>query len=339
VLVAARTRPGDAGQLIRAEAAAVDSALPGSPEDPTEIAKNMGSVLAQNEPLAELLSGIISNDRTLSEPTTASLRDDIGPFLDLGHFDLVVSVLQRGRRQLVDQVRNDIEEVQQRCLAPLPFSAAQPTAHRGSSGSANKTTVRRRRAHDQKVRDRLGVKGERVALAAVLEALFGLPREAQDRVIDELVVMLENIATGDIVDGLVASARAAQSAWDDDDRIEALVGFLHVAQVSDDFGFDLLGYLAPFTGTEPRPLFLEVKNSANRRFIASAAEWRRAEQQGDRYSFLVVVRDPKSESPLALELVPDPSELFRRGQISLEEDSWWIGYVPDAMPAHEAPIS
>ena len=337
VLVAARTRLGDAGQLIRAEAAAVDSALPASPEDPTEIAMSLGSVLAQNEPLAGLLSGIIANDRTLSEPTTASLRDDVGPFLDLGHFDLVVRVLQKGRRQLVDQVREDIEEVEQRCLSPLPFSAAQPPTHRRSSGPADKTTIRRRRAHDQKVRDRLGARGERVALAAVLEALFRLSREEQDRVIDELVVMLENIATSDIVDSLVASARTAQLASDDDDRVEALVGFLHVAQVSDDFGFDLLGYLAPFTGTEPRPLFLEVKNSANRSFIASAAEWRRAEQQGDGYSFLVVLRDPKSESPLALELVPDPSELFKRGQISLEEESWGVGYVPTASPLPTTP--
>jgi hypothetical protein len=340
VLVAARTGAGDAGQAIRAEAVAVDSSLPAAPGDPTELAHSLAAVLIRNSELAELLSGLLTNDRSLSEPTTAALRGEIGPFLDLGHFDRVVNILQHGRRQLVDQVRQDIEDVKQRLLLPLPFSTAQPPARRPPVAATDKTTVRPRRAHDQRVRDRLGVKGERVALAAVLDALFSLPRDKQDRVIDELVEMLESIANqGGIVDNLVANARAAQSASDEDDRIEALVGFLHVAQVSDDFGFDLLGYLAPFSGTAPRPLFLEVKNSASRRFIASAPEWRRAEQQRDRYSFLVVLRDPKSENPLALELVPDPSELFRRGQISLEEESWSVGYVPDPPPASETPLS
>jgi hypothetical protein len=340
VLVAARTGVGDAGQTIRAEAVAVDSSLPASPRDPTELAHSLAAVLIRNSELAELLSGLLTNDRSLSEPTMTALRGEIGPFLDLAHFDRVVTILQHGRRQLVDQVRQDIEDIQQRQLSPLPFSAAQPATRRPAVAPADKTTVLPRRAHDQRVRDRLGVKGERVALAAVLDALFSLPRDEQDRVIDELVEMLESIANqGSIVDNLVANARAAQSASDEDDRIEALVGFLHVAQVSDSFGFDLLGYLAPFSGTAPRPLFLEVKNSASRRFIASAPEWRRAEQQRDRYSFLVVLRDPKSENPLALELVPDPSELFRRGQISLEEESWSVGYIPDPPPGHETPLS
>lgn len=68
---------------------------------------------------------------------------------------------------------------------------------------------------------------------------------------------------------MVGEARAAQASADDDDRLESLVGFLHVAQESDDFGFDLLGYLSPYAGSDPRPLLLEVKNSANRQFIAS----------------------------------------------------------------------
>ena len=36
-----------------------------------------------------------------------------------------------------------------------------------------------------------------------------------------------------------------------------------------DFGFDVLGYLAPFVGAAPCPLLLEVKNAAERSFIAS----------------------------------------------------------------------
>jgi hypothetical protein len=165
-------------------------------------------------------------------------------------------------------------------------------------------------------------------LAAVLGELLAMSRDDQDRVVEMLAALLMSVAGGDIVNRMVADARAAQTATDEDDRLESLARFLHVAQASDDFGFDLLGYLSPFVGSDPRPLLLEVKNSANRRFIASTAEWRRAEEQADRYAFFVVVRDPKSEAPAALELIPDPSELFRLGQIARDEDSWSIAYTP-----------
>lgn len=182
--------------------------------------------------------------------------------------------------------------------------------------------------HDQKTRDRLGIKGERVALAAVLDQLVALPTAGLSAVIDQLVELLTDVASGEIVDRLVAEAHTAQSSTDEDDRLEALVRFLHVAQESDDFGFDVLGYLAPYQNAAPRPLLLEVKNSANRRFIASIAEWRRAEEQGDRYAFFVVVRQPKSDVPASLELIPDPGELLRLGQISRDEDSWAVAYDP-----------
>ena len=307
----------------------MDGSLPASPNDTSEVAASLASALADNAALADMLGLRIEDDRSLSEPTIAALRADIGPFLDLHHFDRVVSVLLRGRRQIVDQVRQDIDEVRELQLAPAPFAAAQPPArHPASKGRYKKTVVRPRRPHDQRVRDRLGIKGERVALAAVLDAMLALPRANQDRIIDELVELLKSLAGGEIVDRMVADARSAQTAADDDDRLESLAGFLHVAQASDDFGFDLLGYLSPFVGSEPRPLLLEVKNSANRQFIASTAEWRRAEEQGASYAFFVVVRDPGSETPAALELVPDPSELFRLGQIARDEDSWSIAYTP-----------
>lgn len=337
VVISARTRPGDPGHVIRAEAAKVDAQLPASPATNAELVDGLRETLAENVELADLLADEVELDRSLAEPNLTALRGELGPFLDLEHLDRVVAVLQRGRRQLVDQIRLDIATVQEQGLAPAPFAGGQPAGRRVRARSAAKTTVRARRAHDQRVRDRLGQQGERVALAAVLNALLDRPRSQQDEIIDDLAVLLADVAQGPIVDRLVADARNAQSAIDDDDRLESLVNFLHVAQASDDFGFDLLGFLAPYVGELSRPLLLEVKSSADRQFIVSVPEWRRAEEQGDRYAFLVVVRGTRNDAAVTLELVPDPSELLRHEQIARDEESWLVAYTPaTSVPEAEA---
>lgn len=328
ILVAARTMNGDSGHLIRTQATAVDAEVPASPETPLDIANSLRIILAGREDLADLLFERISGDRALTDPTVQALRPEVAPIMDVHHLDRVIGVLQRGRRQLVDQVRQDLDDLRARGLTAQPFVAARPPAPRPPREGVRKTNVRPRRAHDQKTRDRLGIKGERVALAAVLDQLLPMPEDRFGEVIDELVALLNSVATGDIVDRLTIEARAAQGATDDEDRLESLVRFLHVAQESDDFGFDILGYLPAYAGTEPRALLLEVKNSANRRFIASTAEWARAEEQGDRYAFLVVVREPKGDGAVSIELIPDPGELLRAGQISRNEDSWAVAYEP-----------
>jgi hypothetical protein len=143
-------------------------------------------------------------------------------------------------------------------------------------------------------------------------------------VIDKLVALLRGVARGEIVDRLVAEAEAAKLAVDEDDRLEALAKFLHVAQESDDFGFDVLGYLPPLEGIDPKALLLEVKSAGTRSFPVSTAEWRRADQQGDNYAFLVYLREPKP----SLELVPNPRELLRKREISRDPDSWAVSYEP-----------
>ena len=333
VVISARTRPGDPAHLIRTEASSVDAQLSAAPETSTELIRSLRDALIGNAALADMLADEIENDRSLAEPTLNMVRPDLGPFVDLEHLDRVIAVLQRGKRQLVDQVRQDIALVQERGLVPTPFAGAQPTGQPERRRSATKTTVRPRRAHDQRVRDRLGQQGERVALATVLNDLLGRPRVEQDGIIDQLATLLADVGEGPIVDRLVADARSAQAAIDDDDRLESLISFLHVAQASDDFGFDLLGFLSPYVGAPPSPLLLEVKSSANRRFIVSVPEWRRAEEQGDRYAFLVVVRGTKNDAPATLELVPDPSELLRLGQIARDEESWSVAYTPAVIAA------
>ena len=141
--------------------------------------------------------------------------------------------------------------------------------------------------------------------------------------------------TSEIVDRLIADARAAQASDDEDDRLESLARFLHVAQASDDFGFDVLGFLAPFVGADPCPLLLEVKNAADRSFIASVPEWRRAEEQGDRYAFFVVLREPGTDLAAALELIPEPRRALQDRPDPAREESWQIAYRP-LVPAWDA---
>jgi hypothetical protein len=338
IIVCARTRAGDSAHHIRAELDRVDAGLPMTPADVAELVPPMSVLLAEGPDLDDFLARRLADDRALADPSLAELRADLGALLDLEHLDRVQTVLIRGRRQAVDQVRQDIEDLRERSLTPTAFAGAQPPpAKGGGDRPVKRTVVRPRRSHDQRTRDRLGARGERVALAAVLDALLAKPREEQDQVIEALIQLLDSVATGEIVDRLVADARAAQAADDDDDRLESLAHFLHVAQASDDFGFDVLGHLSPFVGADPCPLLLEVKNAADRSFIASVPEWRRAEEQGDRYAFFVVLRESGSDLAAALELIPNPAELFRTGQILRDEESWQIAYRPVVIDVAEPP--
>lgn len=331
IIVCVRTRAGDSAHHIRSELDRVDAGLPMSPAGVAELIPSMSLLLAESADIGDFLVRRLSDDRALADPSLAELRPDLAAFLDLDHLDRVQAVLVRGRRQAVDRVRQDIEDLRERSLTPKPFEGAQPPPPRGGADRPSKrTVVRPRRALDQRTRDRHGARGESIALAAVLDALLARPREEQDEIIEDLVRLLDSVATGEIVDRLIADARLAQATEDEDDRLESLAHFLHVAHASDDFGFDVLGYLSPFVGAVPCPLLLEVKNAAERSFIASVPEWKRAEEQGDRYAFFVVLRESGSDLAAALELIPNPAELFRTGQIRRDEESWQIAYRPVA---------
>ena len=226
IIVCARTRAGDSAHHIRSELDRVDAGLPMSPAHVSELVAPLSALLAENPDSAEFLARRLSDDRALGDPSLAQLRPDLGAYLDLEHLDRVQSVLVRGRRQAVDQVRQDIEDLRERSLTPAAFAGAQPPPARGGGDRPIKRTlVRPRRAHDQRTRDRLGARGERIALAAVLDALLAKPREEQDEVIEALVELLDGVATGEIVDRLIADARAAQASDDEDDRLESLAAF------------------------------------------------------------------------------------------------------------------
>ena len=184
IIVCARTRAGDSAHHIRSELERVDAGLPMSPAVVAELVPSMSVLLAESPELGDFLAGRLADDRALADPSLAELRPDLGALLDLEYLDRVQAVLIRGRRQAVDQVRQDIEDLRERSLTPTAFAGAQPPPGKGGGDRpAKRTVVRPPWSHDQRSRDRHGARGERVALAAVLDALLARPRKEQDEII------------------------------------------------------------------------------------------------------------------------------------------------------------
>lgn len=332
VIVADRTRTGEATHLIRLAVAEVDRTL-GTATTVGAVAHRLEALLEDSGDLCVALTDLIDNSHALSPPAASDIREAVSPFIDLAHFDRVVAVIRRGRRAFLDQVRGHIEQVKAAGLAVKPFTGSrEPTPRPPKRQAHSRVRVGARRAHDQRARDRLGVQGERAALAAVMAAILDRPMAEQDSIIVSLIDLLVEVAEGEIVDGLVADGRAAMAATDEDDRVEALAKFLWVADRSDDFGFDLLGYLPPYASSPSTGLLLEVKNSADRSFLVSTAEWQRAEQQGERYAFLVVLRS-ESSTPAGIELVPDPVTRLARGEVNRSADTWKVSYAAIDAPS------
>lgn len=151
-------------------------------------------------------------------------------------------------------------------------------------------------------------------------------------------------ALGDVFDDVgmkaveAAGAAAALPSIDEDGLIAALRAFVHVSRQSDQFGFDVLGWLPKWTvGKAQGPVFLEVKNAGamagqKRSFKASAHEWEVAEdpRAASNYAFCLLSRD--ANGVRAIELLPMPATIARPKGLSLETDTWEIVYTVDARP-------
>ena len=328
VLVAARTHAGDTPSVIRNEAEEVDRLLGTSSGNAAALADRLHGVLVDAVELVEALAVLVLADRSLAVPAADQVREVALAFIDPDHLDRVSSVLRRGQRIFVDQLRREMEKVKEAKLVARPFEGSRPPPSPVPRTAGTRLHIGHRRPHDQRVRDRLGVQGERAALATVLDAILVQPAAEQNGIIAELIDLLLEVAEeGEIVSWLVAEGRAAMAAFDEDDRLESLARLLWVGDKSDDFGFDLLGFLAPYAAGPPSRLLLEVKNSADRSFIVTAPEWRRAEEQGERYAFLVVLRS-EADAPAAMELIPNPAERLELRQLSRREESWRVSYQP-----------
>jgi len=184
--------------------------------------------------------------------------------------------------------------------------------------------------HDQRKRE-LGSEGERWALAAVIRVLTDLDDQERANAIDEIEALLKEQFEGDVVDEALGHASSARSL-DDEERIEALTGLLHVARYSDAFGFDMIGWLPSGTGGENQAVCLEVKSSSGEGFHLSLGEWSIAEKlrkkgKGTQYAVLVVRRERSGGAPKRMDLLSDPVALVCRGQLQRKADGYHITYA------------
>lgn len=100
---------------------------------------------------------------------------------------------------------------------------------------------------------------------------------------------------------------------------------------SDAFGFGLIGWVPPSSGSGGRAVCLEVKSSDGEGFHLSRNEWSVAEKlskdsAGDRYAVLVVRRAKAGGVPAAMDLLSDPVDLVDRGRLHKEENGNRIAY-------------
>lgn len=324
IVVAARTSSGDLPSRIRSEGDAVDRELSALVETPLQLTPLVASALASRPELADsLVTAIRDWHPSMSAPSTERLYELAREFIDPpSHLDHVVAVLARERRQLADKVRLEIERVRNSGIRPrVPEGRSLPPP--GAIRRNVQRPIGPRRTHDQRRKDQLGLQAEEVVRAIVLDRLLAMEPEELGGAVTSMTDLLRSVGTGAIVDSLVnRGVEALDEGIEEDDRLEALARFVHVAQESDDFGFDLLGWLAVAPGDE-RPLLLEVKSVGDRSFYASAPEWSRAEEQGSLYAFVCVHR-PAGEADL--DLLIDPARMLAEARLRQEADTWKVRY-------------
>jgi hypothetical protein len=326
------TELGDLPHRIRAERDAYQAAIPATVAAPSDLRAALHRLLEER--------GILSLGSSVLEavPDGAD-ADAIDPDVALNALELnpahvaeVRAALKKRGREKLDSLRRSMDELVRAGVAPKPYAGTGTATTRSSQIKGASHKKQRVRVGKVPARDlgRIGAVGEAWALAAVVQPLEVLLKTNPDRfatALGELRVLLEREWEGDAVDRLLPYVeRALDPVLEPDERIEALATFLHLSDVSDSFGCDLLGWLPPYENAEPKALALEVKSSTGRHFLASHHEWKTAERLDEDYAFLVALRDGRGVR--GLELLPRPEALraAEPPRLAREPDTWKVTY-------------
>jgi hypothetical protein len=204
--------------------------------------------------------------------------------------------------------------------------APPPPKEERERGSRKVVKVKVDGSVDRRKRE-LGDRAERWGLAAMIGELKDLNADSRGEAIDALLEVFEPFQ-GEPAEAARAHAEAARARdLEDDELIEELAGFLHVAGHSDAFGFDMLGWSAYPGSDEHEAMLVEVKSSIDGTFHLSPNEWRCAEDFPSDYCVLVVRRAATSAVPQRLDLLVDPVRLVAEKQLSKASDGYLLGYV------------
>ncbi len=324
-----RTGPGDSRASIRRREEEADTLLPPNPALPTEMRDSLSELLPRHPSLVEALaSRLVDSVAAPSADREAVLALAAAHDVEVGHVDVIIRALQAPRTELARRVRESIATIEENDLSiAVPEGLAPPRPKKKREGGQRRVaTVKVGGSVDRRKRD-LGDRAERWALAAMIQQLNDLDPGPRGDAIDALLEVFEPFE-GTPAEAVRAHAEAArESGLEDDELIEELAGFLHVASHSDAFGFDMLGLITPEGFDEPEAMLVEVKSSDGGTFHLSPNEWRCAEEFTSEYCVLVVRRVATSPIPQRLDLLPDPVRLVAEEQLSKSSDGYLLGYV------------
>lgn len=325
-----RTGPADGRASIRRREEEVDGLLPTNPASPTALQEGLAELLPGHPSLVDALAARLID--SVAAPSTdresiLALAAEHGA--EVGHVDLVARALQEPRTELARRVKDSIAALRENGLSitvPEGLAAPKPKPGGKKKGPRKVPKVKVDGSVDRRKRD-LGDRAERWALAAMIREIVHLDAGQRAAAIDRLLEVFERFE-GEAAEAVRAHAEAARDpGLEDDELIEELAGFLHVAGHSDAFGFDMLGLIIPEGSEALEPMLVEVKSSDGGSFHLSQGEWKCAEDYPADYCVLVVRRVTTSPIPKRLDLLADPVRLVEDGHLSRTSDGYLLGYV------------
>jgi hypothetical protein len=330
--VLGRMGPAETRATVRTIDDAVGAVLPGALAVPSDLLDAVGELFIAHADLRDHLAEQLVDSLAGQDPDREQLlilAKGLGVVVE--RLPILARALEAPRRDQARAIKGRSERLSRQGV--VPPEGLKPPPPRGTSKTGRKkvTAVKVGESHDRRKRE-LGDEGEQWALAAVIGQLIGLGTEDRDRAIDEVVELLARWFDGPPVDAALAHSDLARSRdLDEEELIDELTGLLHVSRHSDEFGFDLVGWLALAPEAEPQAICLEVKSSGSEGFNLSSAEWALAQRlhdadEGDRYGVLVVRRGKRGGLPASLDLLVDPVALVAAGQLRQEVDGYKVVY-------------
>lgn len=281
--------------------------------------------------LVNYFTKILGADILLSLPSLDEMYEELSEEVGETEVKRIQKVLAKTSRKKIDELINRIGSLKKASIKLKPYEGTAPkSSKRRSVELRKKVEPHHVKPRNQRYLKKLGEEGEEWVLAAMIDRLEGILKESSDvfcSVLEKLSDALKIYYKGTSVEKLISFKKQALLNIDEpEERLDALLNFIHLSKESDSFGCDILGWMAPFPGEGDRPVFLEVKSDSDRSFNVSRAEWARAEVLQDSYAFLVVLRDHEKNTPKSFEILPNPYQLAEDTKIEKDEDGWIVSY-------------
>jgi hypothetical protein len=341
IAVLSQLTPAMTRTAIRALNEHVAEQLPEHADRPSELHEAVTHILPRDPELVDALRQRLDDDVVGPAPSIGQLQELLRAHgVPTHRLDEVRAARQRPR-QAVERLQRRCSQLGDAGTAPRAPRGLQPPAASSAAEEPTPATgprpVRQVNVdpHVDRRKKQIGDEAEQWALAAVLNPLLALDPLQRESALDRLVNLLRRHLSGRAVDQLVGHAEQAKLAGEDEEAfIEHATDCLHASQVSDAFGFDVLGWLPPSPDQDPIPLLLEVKSTTGGSFHLSTGEWNRARQlhdvgDGAHYAVLALTRAANGGPPRSMDLLCDPVALVDARQVQQAPDGFLMTYTAE----------